>query len=98
IVETRRMLGQVFPWMNETLEGYQATCPLNHDNASPSNNRCVKTGLGKPDSHWDLPKHPDEATRQAIEAHNQMDIKLYEAAAEYFELQKRALEWDEEDA
>ena len=98
LVETRRILGEVFPWMNETLEGYEETCPLGHENASPSNNRCVKNGVGKTDSHWDLPKHPDEATRQAIEAHNQMDIKLYEAAVEYFELQKRALEWDEQES
>ncbi|KAG7369293.1 sulfotransferase family protein [Nitzschia inconspicua] len=94
LVETRRILGTVFPWMNETLEGYKETCPLPHDNSSPTNNRCVKNGKGKPDSHWELPKHPDEETRRAILAHNAMDMKLYEAAVEYFELQKRAMEWE----
>jgi hypothetical protein len=96
--ETRKILGHVFPWMNETLEGYEETCPLPHDNSSPSNNRCVKNGIGKMDSHWELPKHPDEATRQAILAHNHMDMKLYEAAVEYFQLQKRALEWSEQES
>ncbi|KAG7348578.1 sulfotransferase family protein [Nitzschia inconspicua] len=98
LVETRRILGTVFPWMNETLEGYKETCPLPHDNSSPTNNRCVKNGKGKPDSHWELPKHPDEDTRRAILAHNAMDMKLYEAAVEYFELQKRALEWGEQES
>jgi hypothetical protein len=95
--ETRRILGKVFPWMNETLHGYMTTtCPLPHDNSSPANNRCIKNNKGQ-DSHWDLPKHPDEETRQAIEAHNTMDIMLYEAAVDYFELQKRALDWGEEE-
>jgi hypothetical protein len=58
----------------------------------------VKNGIGKMDSHWELPKHPDEATRQAILAHNHMDMKLYEAAVEYFQLQKRALEWSEQES
>jgi hypothetical protein len=96
LVETRRILGKVFPWMNETLDGYKETCPLPHDNSSPSNNHCISNGKGKPESHWDLPKNPDEETRQAILAHNALDVQLYEAAVEYFELQKRALEWGEQ--
>jgi hypothetical protein len=97
IEETRRILGTVFPWMNETLKGYNddATCPLAHDNSSPSNNRCIKDDKGH-DSHWDLPNHPDEETRQVILAHNTLDMMLYEAAVDYFELQHRAMEWGEE--
>lgn len=97
LVETRRILGKVFPWMNETLDGYEETCPLQHDNSSPSNNRCVKNKAGQQTLHWDLPKYPDDETRQAIVAHNAMDMKLYEAAVEYFELQRRALEREEQE-
>ena len=83
---TVQMAGMVFPWMNETVNGSELTCPLPHANASPKNNRC-----GEHYTHWDLPSHPDEATRKAIEAHNQLDLQLYEAAKEHFELQKEAL-------
>jgi hypothetical protein len=91
--ETARIVGKVFPWMNETIAGHERTCPLPHDNSTPLNNHCVENGPGKAQTHWDLPKHPDEETRQAIIAHNRMDMKLYEAAVSYFELQKRAMDY-----
>jgi hypothetical protein len=94
---TVRMIGSAFPWMAEHLESdgdnHQNDCPLQHANASPSNNHCGPDGK----SHWDLPDEPDEETRQAILRHNQLDVRLYEAAVEHFELQKRALGWDEEE-
>jgi hypothetical protein len=96
--ETARMIGEVAPWMAETLPAelepfgwdhpkYGKKCSVPHKNASPGNNRC-----GPDSTHWDLPKHPDEETRAAIIAHNQLDVKVYEAAVEQFELQKLALE------
>ena len=83
---THKMLGQVFPWLNETISGSPKSCPMTHANPSPNNNLC---GPGL--THWNLPAHPDEETRHAIISHNQMDLKLYEAALEYFELQKQVL-------
>jgi hypothetical protein len=83
---TVEIFGHVFPWFQIKVEWSNTTCPLAHDNASPQNNRC-----GPGNTHWDLPSKPDEKTRLAIEAHNQMDIALYKAAAEHFELQKRAV-------
>jgi hypothetical protein len=56
---------------------------------------CVENGRGKPRTHWALPDQPDEETRRKILQHNQMDLKLYEAAVSYFELQKRAFEGGE---
>ena len=97
--ETRSLLGKVFPWMDVKIEGSSTTCHLPHDNKSPENNHCVryKTPDGKWKSeHWDLPDHPDEETRKAIEAHNQLDMKLYDAAVQYFELQKRAMDLAED--
>jgi hypothetical protein len=118
IVETARILGVVFPWLNTTIEvdveikeqdengtdivtktikqTAKTACPLPHDNSSPSNNRCIDNGPGVPSTHWELPKHPDQATREAIEKHNAMDIQLYEAAVQYFELQRRAIESGED--
>jgi hypothetical protein len=84
--DTVDMVGQVFPWMNETIAGSDRACTLSHANASPKNNRCGPSG-----THWDLADHPDNETRAAIVAHNQMDIKLYEAAVQHFEHQKLAL-------
>lgn len=63
-----------------------ATCSLPHANSSPQNNGCGKNG-----GHWDLPPVPDEATRNAILEHNAMDVKVYEAALQQFQLQKQAL-------
>ena len=83
---TVAMLHKVFPWMNGTIEGSNEKCSFPHANASPLNNRC-----GPGDSHWELPPHPDDVTRQAIEQHNQMDLQLYQAAVQHFERQKRAL-------
>jgi hypothetical protein len=84
--DTVDMVGQIFPWMNKTIAGSDKVCELPHANASPKNNRC-----GPDNTHWDLPDHPDDETRAAIEAHNQMDMKLYEAAVQHFEHQKLAL-------
>jgi hypothetical protein len=95
-----QILGTVFPWLNKTIEGSHMRCSLSHANGSPENNHCIQEkrtdgGKGYLTSHWDLPSHPDDKTREAIEAHNQLDIKLYEAAVQYFELQKRAFEENE---
>lgn len=62
------------------------TCPLTHANASPKNNRCAPGN-----KHWELPDEPDEETREAILRHNQLDLKIYEAAKARFQLQKQAL-------
>ena len=62
------------------------TCPLTHANASPKNNRCAPGN-----KHWELPDEPDEETREAILRHNQLDLKIYEAAKARFQLQKEAL-------
>jgi len=91
------ILGTVFPWLGKTIEGSNVRCSLPHSNKSPENNHCIMTkrtdgGPGYITSHWDLPNQPDEATRAAIIAHNQLDIRLYEAAVQYFELQTRAFE------
>lgn len=90
-----KMLGHTFPWLAEHLDSagneHKNDCPLPHANASPKNNRC-----GPNHSHWNLPDHPDEETRQAILDHNQMDLKVYEAAVERFKLQKQAFGWAEE--
>lgn len=98
---TAEILGSAFPWMNKTMDGSAHRCSLPHDNSTPENNHCIKhpNTDGRPGfttTHWELPAHPDEETRKAIEAHNQLDIKLYEAAVQYFELQKRAYEANEE--
>jgi hypothetical protein len=89
---THAMVGRVFPWLNETVAGSDTACPMPHKNISPKNNHC-----GPDFTHWDLPDHPDEETRKLIEEHNQMDLKLYAAAVEHFELQKQALGLAEDD-
>lgn len=86
-----QMIGYAFPWLAEKVQWTSSECALPHANASPSNNYC-----GPHQTHWDLPSHPDEETRKVIEEHNQQDMKLYEAAVQHFELQKRALGWGEE--
>jgi len=97
LVVSVNMLGTVFPWINKTIEGSNTLCGLPHENKAPENNHCVTTPKNDGTnqvvaSHWDLPDHPDEETRKAIEAHNQLDLRLYEAAVQYFELQKRAFD------
>jgi hypothetical protein len=82
---TVQMVGHVFPWMQERVGWSSKTCSLPHANQSPKNNGC-----GADRSHWELPSHPDEETRKAIEAHNQLDLRLYEAAKRHFALQKLA--------
>ena len=86
IPSTAAMVGMVFPWMAEHVNGTSTTCPFPHANASPSNNHC-----GPDKTHWDLPPHPDEETAELIRQHNQLDIRVYEAAVKIFELQKKAL-------
>jgi hypothetical protein len=95
--DTNELLGQVFPWLALEIEGSNTLCRLPHDNSSPDNNHCIKPQFkGDKSRHWDLPDHPDEETRKAIEAHNQMDMRLYEAAVQYFELQMRAADMGDE--
>ena len=84
--ETIEIAGSVFPWMKPHVDWSDHKCELAHANASPRNNGC-----GPGNSHWDLPDHPDDETRAAIEAHNQLDLKLYAAAVEHFELQRQAV-------
>lgn len=87
--ETAEILGTTFPWMH--LEGSEefgttSECPLPHANSSPKNNRC-----GDGNTHWDLPKKPDQETYDLISKYNVLDMELYDAAVEYFELQVAAL-------
>jgi hypothetical protein len=88
--ETIEQLSFSFPWLKEELDdsidGVDKKCPFPHANGSPSNNRCGVDG-----TNWDLPSEPDEETRAAIERHNQLDRKVYEAALQQFELQKMAM-------
>jgi hypothetical protein len=86
ITATAAIAGKVFPWLAEHMNGTQWTCPFPHKNSSPQNNGCGPGG-----THWDLPDHPDEETAQLIMQHNPLDMKVYEAAAELFALQKEAL-------
>lgn len=86
---TASILGTVFPWMDldgSEEHGTTSQCKLPHANASPSNNRC-----GEKNTHWDLPKTPDQETIDLIVKHNALDMELYEAAVSYYELQKKAL-------
>ncbi len=97
------ILGATFPWLNKTIDGSMQRCSLPHDNSSPISNHCIMNertdgGKGFISSHWDLPDHPDDATRKAIEAHNQLDLKVYEAAVQYFKLQKLAFEANKADS
>lgn len=89
--ETIEIAGRVFPWMKPRVAWSSKQCALSHANAAPQNNGC-----GPSRTHWELPDHPDEETRAAIEAHNPLDRKLYAAAVQHFELQKRAVALDEE--
>ena len=98
LTETYELIGEVFPWMALKIEHSTSVCRLPHDNSSPKNNACIKdpNNPHKQGTHWDLPAHPDEATRKAIMEHNRMDMRLYEAAQQYFELQMRAAGMGEE--
>ena len=86
--DTVDLLAHSFPWMSPVIEGEEEECHFPKKNASPQNNRC-----GPHSTHWDLPDHPDDETRKLIEEHNQLDMKLYEAAVEHFEMQKKAVEY-----
>ena len=90
---TYDILGEVFPWMAMRIPDSHTVCRLPHDNVSPANNQCIPpSGPGQPSGHWDLPSKPDSLTRQMIIDHNQWDIRLYEAAVQYFRLQLRVVE------
>lgn len=99
---TAAMVSKVFPWLAEQLivedavewrnfpipsgSSNSRTCTMPHANSSPQNNMCGPDG-----THWDLSSDPDEETARAIMAHNQADLRLYEAAVRHFELQRKAL-------
>lgn len=87
--ETIGLLSHSFPWLEPVLEGStdERKCQFPKVNSSPHNNGC-----GENHRHWDLPDHPDEETRKAIEDHNQLDMELYAVALEHFELQLEAAE------
>jgi hypothetical protein len=89
IVTVSKMVGKVFPWLNETVEGSDVRCPLPHANSSPSHNGCGEGG-----SHLPLPDHPDEETRDIILQHNKLDRELYEEGKRIFALQKKVLGFD----
>jgi hypothetical protein len=93
---TEKLLVNAFPWFAEYVEGSNTTCSMEHTNKAPANNGCIKDTKAKTVHHWYLPPHPDETTRKVIEEHNQLDLKLYEAAVEYFQLQKQAIGYKEE--
>lgn len=84
--ETLAQFSYTFPWLREEVDGSDTKCAFPHENGSPQNNHCLEGN-----KHWDLPSEPDEETRKAIEKHNQLDIKVYAAALERFELQKSAI-------
>jgi hypothetical protein len=93
IARTAEMVGEVFPWLAEVIaDDPDVKCPIPHANASPQNNHCGEMHGGEKSSHWTLPSKPDEETRRAILKHNQLDLKLYEAAVEHFDMQNQALE------
>ena len=79
--ETAAAMQRVFPFVGGD------DCELQHANSSPRNNRCGPHG-----THLDLGTHPDEETRQLILEHNALDMELYQAAVEQFELQQQALD------
>ena len=108
--ESLKLFEYSFPWMssdigesdyyqdwkyqNVTIPNIQESdmkCIFPHANASPQNNRC-----GEKYTNMELPDHPDEETRKVILEHNLLDMKVYQAALEHFELQKRAMNWEEE--
>eukprot|EP00980_Cylindrotheca_fusiformis_P015613 scaffold4481_cov121-Cylindrotheca_fusiformis.AAC.9 len=93
---TEALLVNAFPWLAQQVEGSNTTCTMEHTNKAPTNNGCIKDRKAKKVYHWYLPPHPDEATRKVIEEHNRLDLKLYEAAVEYFQLQKRAIGYKED--
>jgi hypothetical protein len=61
-------------------------CELQHANESPVNNGCGPGG-----THLPLGDHPDNETEALILAHNELDMELYEAALEQYDLQMRLL-------
>lgn len=94
---TEKILSKAIPWLEEYMEGTNVSCALEHSNKAPTNNGCIKDYKKKTSYHWYLPSYPDEYTRKIILEHNQLDLKLYEAAKEYFQLQKKAIGFKEDD-
>lgn len=88
---TEALLINSFPWLAEHLDGSNATCSMEHTNTSPKNNGCWVDKATKKMMHMPVSKHPDEETRKVIIEHNQLDMKLYEAALEHFEVLKNAI-------
>jgi len=89
---TEALLVNLFPWLDGHLERSNATCSMEHTNRSPRNNGCLVDKKTKQMLHMPVSKHPpDEETRRVIEEHNQLDMKLYEAALEHFEVLKQAI-------
>ena len=88
IQTTFDIMGYTFPWLNETIVGSERKCSLPHSNASPASNKCTRD-----DPNLSYDKEPDDETRKVIEAHNSMDIRVYDAAVELFEQQKRAIQY-----
>ena len=74
-----------FPWMEDHIQGSDQVCEFPHANSSPMNNRC-----GPDQTHMPLPSQPDNETRALILKHNQLDMRLYEAALQHFDLQLEA--------
>jgi hypothetical protein len=92
MVATAQIVGHAFPWLAErrgNASDVTTTCPMPRKNTSPSNNGCGPNG-----GHLALPDHPDDETARLIEAHNQLDLQVYEAAVQHFALQKVALGLD----
>lgn len=81
--DTMEMAGIVFPWMKSQVDWSNRTCKLSHTNKSPMSNHC-----GVNHSHWDLQDQPDDETRAAIEAHNQLDLKLLRCRCRTFRASK----------
>jgi len=88
---TWAMMGKAFPWLNATSDRTDMVCELSHENKTPKNNRC-----GPNNSHLELPSEPDDELKEMILKHNQLDLQLYQEAARWFELQKRALGFAQE--
>ena len=92
---TEKILTTAFPWLETLIDGSDKACPMEHTNRAPTNNGCIVDRKKRKKYHWYLPPHPDEETRKVILEHNQLDLKLYAAAVEYFQLQKQAIGYKE---
>jgi len=91
---TEALLVNLLPWLAEHLDRSNDTCSMEHTNRSPQNNGCRVDKVTKRMMHMPVAKHPDEETTKKIIEHNQLDMKLYEAALEHFELLKKAIGYE----